>query len=736
MKKVITYGTFDLFHEGHYNLLKHAKQLGDYLIVGVTTEHYDEIRGKSRAVNSLEERMENVRKSGFADEIIIEDHEGQKIEDIQKYQVDVFTVGSDWTGAFDYLKTYCEVVYLPRTPNISSTDLRAKQFLVVRLGIVGTGRITDRFWDECRQVSRIRVTTVYNPRRSSAEEFARKHEGDGTALVAADSFEECLEHTDAVYIAAPHENHYAYAKQALLAGKHVLCEKPLAIMGEEAVELFTIARKKKLVLMEAVKTAYAPGFEGILQLVRHGAIGTPHDVEACFTKLVPANTREVWSGYGGSFTELGSYCLLPIVKLFGTESLETYSRCLESLTGNDSFARVMISYGNAVGTAKTGIGVKSDGELVIAGTKGYIQVPSPWWAPRKVFVRHEEPSKIETYEFPFEGSGLRYEIASFAKKVLALEKMTALYAEDGADILDHIWNHVLNIEGLTPSESIWMACQMELVREERQTDSASAVPEQEDEKPGIWAHRGCSMRFPENTLSAFEAAAKIPGLTGIELDIQLTRDGEMVVIHDETVDRTTDGSGKVSDFSLEEIKQLHITGSGCPNRSEFEETVPTLREVFDRMLPYCQKNGLLIDIELKNGKVRYEGMEQKVLALAAEYGLSEHIVYSSFLPESMGLLKKLEPSVKTGILGVDIHDCLEQMERHGADAVHPAVRGLDINPEIMDELCRGNCRIPVRVWNSEEPLYGQVRVLKELHMTKYQRLGATDIITNVPERYL
>jgi hypothetical protein len=76
------------------------------------------------------------------------------------------------------------------------------------------------------------------------------------------------------------------------------------------------------------------------------------------------------------------------------------------------------------------------------------------------------------------------------------------------------------------------------------------------------------------------------------------------------------------------------------------------------------------------------------------------------------------------------------MERQGADAVHPAVRGLDINPEIMYELCRGNCRIPVRVWNSEEPLYGQERALKELHMTKYQRLGATDIITNVPERYL
>ena len=110
MKRVITYGTFDLFHEGHYNLLKRAKALGDYLIVGVTTEHYDEQRGKINIMDSLLQRVENVKNSGFADEIIIEDHEGQKVEDIQKYRVDIFTLGSDWRGKFDYLKPYCEGV--------------------------------------------------------------------------------------------------------------------------------------------------------------------------------------------------------------------------------------------------------------------------------------------------------------------------------------------------------------------------------------------------------------------------------------------------------------------------------------------------------------------------------------------------------------------------------------------------------------------------------------------------
>ena len=127
MKKVITYGTFDLFHEGHRRLLERAKKLGDYLIVGVTTENYDKSRGKLNVQQSLMERIENVKKSGLADEIIIEEYEGQKVDDIQKYNVDVFVIGSDWTGKFDYLREYCEVIYLERTKDISSTKLRAEK---------------------------------------------------------------------------------------------------------------------------------------------------------------------------------------------------------------------------------------------------------------------------------------------------------------------------------------------------------------------------------------------------------------------------------------------------------------------------------------------------------------------------------------------------------------------------------------------------------------------------------
>ena len=121
MKKVITYGTFDLLHQGHINLLRRAKALGDYLIVGVTTEEFDLARGKANTHDSIETRIEAVRATGYADEIILEDYVGQKVDDIVRLGVDIFAIGSDWEGYFDYLNEFCQVVYLPRTQGISST---------------------------------------------------------------------------------------------------------------------------------------------------------------------------------------------------------------------------------------------------------------------------------------------------------------------------------------------------------------------------------------------------------------------------------------------------------------------------------------------------------------------------------------------------------------------------------------------------------------------------------------
>lgn len=409
MIKVITYGTFDLFHEGHYRLLKRAKALGDYLIVGVTTDNYDRTRGKLNVVDSIATRIESVRKTGFADEIIIEEHVGQKFSDIKKYHIDIFTVGSDWTGKFDYLKEYCQVVYLERTKDISSTMLREKRRSIQRIGIVGTGRIANRFIPEANLVSGVSVQGVFNPHLESADAFATRW-----GIDSYDTLEKFFAAIDFVYIASPHQTHYGYIKAALEHGKHVLCEKPMVLCKREAEEVFGLAKEKGLFLFEGIKSAYCPGFQKLIGVACSGKIGNIRNVEACFTKLENASFRELTdSQYGGSFLELGSYVLLPIIKLLGLDYENISIEPLSNEKGLDVFTKVSMRYANALATATCGLGVKSEGRLLISGTEGYIVAIPPWWKTTYFEVHYEDPSKVERYSDTFLGDGLRYEISDF-----------------------------------------------------------------------------------------------------------------------------------------------------------------------------------------------------------------------------------------------------------------------------------------------------------------------------------
>ena len=414
MKKVITYGTYDLFHQGHYNLLKRAKELGDYLIVGVTTDHFDEARGKLNVIDSTLERVENVRKTGLADKIIIEEYDGQKIEDIQRYGVDIFTVGSDWIGTFDYLNDYCDVVYLERTPNVSSTQLREGRFDLVRMGIVGTGEMGTRLLEGTKYVSGVGVVSAYNPEKENAAVFEREYD----IPCITESYEVFLEGVDAVYIASPNETHFAYAKAALENGKHVLCEKPLSFTKNEAESLYSYAKEHNLVLLEAVKTAYCPGFQQLINVAKSGVIGEIRDVEAAFTRIADEDSRERTDAeFGGSFLEFGGYTLLPIFKLLGIDYKDVHFYTMKDENGVDIYTKVYLEYEQAIATAKTGVAVKSEGQLVISGTKGYILAESPWWLTKKFVVRFEDPNKIETYNPVFKGDGLRYEVSEFVSQI-------------------------------------------------------------------------------------------------------------------------------------------------------------------------------------------------------------------------------------------------------------------------------------------------------------------------------
>ena len=159
MVKVITYGTYDLLHSGHLRLLERAKALGDYLIVGVTADDFDRRRGKLNVQQSLMERLENVKATGLADKVVVEEYEGQKIDDIKRYGADIFTVGSDWEGKFDYLNKYCRVIYLPRTEGISSTNLRMEKSRL-KLGIKGDARLAGKYAGEAAFVNGLEINSM------------------------------------------------------------------------------------------------------------------------------------------------------------------------------------------------------------------------------------------------------------------------------------------------------------------------------------------------------------------------------------------------------------------------------------------------------------------------------------------------------------------------------------------------------------------------------------------------
>lgn len=410
LTKVITYGTYDLLHYGHIRLLERAKALGDYLIVGVTADDFDKTRGKINVQQSLMERIEAVRQTGIADEIIIEEYEGQKIDDIRRYDIDIFTVGSDWKGKFDYLSEYCKVIYLDRTKGVSSSEIRSEK-INLKLGIVGSSPIIKKFIRECHHVNGIEVTGIYSQNLSDLEDD----------LFITQNYEELLEQVDAVYVVSLPDLHYEHIKLALKKRKHVLCEAPITLTKIQNNELFEMAKKRNCVLMDSLKTAYSTAYSRLLLLAKSGKIGRILSVDATATSLRDINEiqenqiGQTWN----SICAWGPTALLPIFQLLGTEYKQKtiVSKFLNKEKSFDLFSKIEFVYNDAVASVKVGKGVKSEGELIISGTKGYIYVPSPWWKTDYFEIRYENPADNKRYFYQLEGEGLRYEIVAFIKAI-------------------------------------------------------------------------------------------------------------------------------------------------------------------------------------------------------------------------------------------------------------------------------------------------------------------------------
>lgn len=432
MIKVITYGTYDLLHYGHIRLLERAKELGDYLIVGVTADSFDKSRGKINVQQSLMERVEAVRETGLADEIIVEEYEGQKIDDIKRYSVDIFTVGSDWYGKFDYLNEYCKVVYLDRTQGISSTQIRDKK-AKINIGLVGASAFMNKFARECSMVNGVQMFGICCENVDILSDSLKE------LPIVTDDYNELLKHVDAVYIRSIPEKHYEQISVALEAGKHVLCESPMVLSETQAKELYEIAREKKLILMVAIKTAYATAFSRLINLVKSGVIGDVLSIDSTCTSLIEQGNKKVecvdysWKG----IYEWGPTALLPVFELFGTdyERCNIYASYRDLEHTDDRFVKMDFTYENATATIKVGNGIKSEGELVISGTTGYVYVPAPWWKTDYFEVRYENPQENRRYFYQLEGEGIRYEIVAFVQAIERNKKNTTIEEQTSIGIV-------------------------------------------------------------------------------------------------------------------------------------------------------------------------------------------------------------------------------------------------------------------------------------------------------------
>ncbi len=426
MKKVITYGTFDMLHQGHLNILKRAKALGDYLIVGVTSDDFDSRRGKINVQQSMMERVEGVKETGLADQIIIEEYEGQKIDDINRFGVDIFAIGSDWQGKFDYLSEFCKVVYLERTKGISSTKIRSKNNHL-KLGLVGKAK---RLWKVANEAVSINGIDIVGTSGSGCDKRLNKLDNY--------SFEELIEKVDAVFIESDVNNRYEQIKYSLEQGKHVLCDLPMTIGRRQQHELLEIAKKNDRVLMSGIKTAYSTAYYRLLLMVKSGEIGNVLSVETTCTslsessKLSNYSENNIWS----AMDEWGAAVLMPIFQILGTDYVDSMIVSKKIDGYFDLFTKMDFVYKNAVATAKIGKGVKSEGEMIVSGTKGYAYVPSPWWKTDYFEIRYEDQNRNKRFFYELEGEGFKYELVNFLRAIN--HGRTLSYT--GNDVLEEISN--------------------------------------------------------------------------------------------------------------------------------------------------------------------------------------------------------------------------------------------------------------------------------------------------------
>ena len=396
MKKVITYGTFDLFHQGHYNILKRAKDYGDYLIVGVTGENYDIGRGKLSVHDSLSQRIENVYKTGLVDEIIVEEYLGQKIGDILRYGVDTFVIGDDWKGKFDHLSKYCNMVYLERTQGISSTQIRENSFRIYSIGIVTDSNNDNQIVKESKRISGFEVKSCYSENREVAKRFSETFDIDNNCS----TFDDLIELSDIIYVRNAVEDREKYIRLALSAGRHVIADPPFAMSERELEELYRIADAKNVVLIENTKMNHIYVFNQLLWMTQGGLIGDVLSFNCSISRIDKFRTN--------LFYDLLSYALSLMLKIMGLDYASSDIKLNKGSDGTINFASIHFDYEDARATLNIGDKIRVSNQFEIIGTEGTIRGRGNWWRGDYFEIEKPDQDELEIYNTNYTGNGFKY----------------------------------------------------------------------------------------------------------------------------------------------------------------------------------------------------------------------------------------------------------------------------------------------------------------------------------------
>lgn len=421
-RRVVTYGTFDLLHEAHLDQLRRARAFGSFLIVAVLTDIFDAGRGKRFLAQDVVQRIENVRKTGLADLVILEECD-DKINNVLKYDIDVVAVFDSWEGPEAYvenLRNYCEVVYIPEVvENVSSTVLRG----VVRMGVIGIPDVIRRLLTGAAVTAGVNIVALTTDPQEPPHTILE----DKKDIVACETFEQLCKSAEAVYISNDHSIRTTTIRQALQAGVHVLCESPLSTSQAEAQSLMKLAVKNGLVLLQSIQSAFTPAVERMTAIVQNGKIGRVLSVSVNIGVPLTEETAQICcdsasSGGGKLCVGLLGEALLPVVRiLHGRPVLKV--RCQTRASGSakdpSHLCQLNISYKTATATVTIGHGVVVPETLTVIGSEGYMTMPAPWRRASRFHFQYkdinfEEASDEQDFDFPTRRGGYRFDLAEFA----------------------------------------------------------------------------------------------------------------------------------------------------------------------------------------------------------------------------------------------------------------------------------------------------------------------------------